>query len=96
MFRIGGDGEHGLGADFEHQVVDHALVLIRDVGDRLWQGEDQVEVADRQEFDLAFGKPGSGGGPLALWAVPISDVVASVALVARLKAEVIGGFRFLS
>ena len=47
MFWIGGDGEHGLGAGLEQQIVDHPLVLIGDVGDRLRQGEDQVEVADR-------------------------------------------------
>ena len=39
------------------------------------QGEDQVEVADRQELGLAFGKPGSGGSPLALRTVPISAAV---------------------
>ncbi len=35
MFRIGGDGEHGLGAGFEQEIVDDPLILIGDVGDRL-------------------------------------------------------------
>ena len=47
MVGIGGDGEHGLGARLEQDVVEDALVLIGDVGDRLGQGEDDVEVADR-------------------------------------------------
>ena len=34
MFGIGGDGEHGLGAGFEQQIVDHPLVLIGNVGDQ--------------------------------------------------------------
>jgi len=75
MLGVGGDGEHGLGAGLEQQIVDHPLVLIGDVGDRLWQGEDQVEVADRQELGLVFGEPGSGGSPLALRTVPISAAV---------------------
>ncbi len=44
----GGDGELGLGRRAEQQVVDHRLVLVGDLADLGRQGEDQVEVADRQ------------------------------------------------
>ena len=37
---IGRDGEHGLGAGLEQQAVDHALVLIGDVGDLAGEGKD--------------------------------------------------------
>src|SRR5580693_9609486 len=57
MLWIGGDGEQCLGRRAEQQVVDHRLVLIRDPGNLVRQGEDQVEVADRQQIGLASGKP---------------------------------------
>jgi hypothetical protein len=47
MFGIGSNGDHGLGTGFEQQVVNDPLILIGDVGDRLRQGEDEMEVADR-------------------------------------------------
>jgi hypothetical protein len=34
MVGIGGDGEHGLGAGLEQQIVDHPFILIGDVGDQ--------------------------------------------------------------
>lgn len=33
VLRAGGDGEHHLRRRVEQQVVDHSLVLVRDVGD---------------------------------------------------------------
>ncbi len=75
MFFVGGDGDGGLGTGFEQQVIDHPLVLIGDVGNWLWQREDQVEVVDWQEFGLAFGKPGSGSSTLAFGAVSIPAAV---------------------
>ena len=70
MFGIGGDSQRGLGARFGQQVVDHPFVLIGDVGDRPWQGEDDVEIADGQQFGLAGRQPRAGGAGLALGAVP--------------------------
>jgi len=35
MFGVGGDGDQGLGGGLEEDVVDHRLVLVGDVGDRL-------------------------------------------------------------
>jgi hypothetical protein len=49
---ISGDGEQRLGRGAEQQVVDHRLVLVGDRGDLGRQGEDQVEVADRQQVGL--------------------------------------------
>ena len=54
MFGIGGNGEHRLGARLEQEIVDHALVLVGDGGDRAGEREDEVEVADRQELGLAL------------------------------------------
>jgi hypothetical protein len=36
MLRIGSDRQHGLGRDFEQQVVDHRFVLAGDVSDPTW------------------------------------------------------------
>jgi len=47
MLLVSGDGNRGLGTSLEQQIVNDPLVLIGDVGDRLRQGEDKMEVADR-------------------------------------------------
>ena len=64
--RIGGDRQHRLGCRVEQQVIDRGLVVERDVGDLGRQGEDDVEVSDRQQVGLALGQPGACGGALAL------------------------------
>src|SRR5260370_8300409 len=43
VFGIGRDGDHGLGRGLEQDVVDHGLVLVRDVSD----------LARQPEYDLA-------------------------------------------
>ena len=72
MFGVGGDGDQRLGADLEQDVVDHRLVLIGDVGDRLGQGEDDVEIGYVQQLGLARRQPVLGSGPLALWAMAVA------------------------
>ena len=72
MLGIGGDGHCCLGTGLEQQAVDHALVLIRDIGDRLGQGVDEVEIADRQQLGLPLGQPVPGGAGLTLGTMPIS------------------------
>jgi hypothetical protein len=57
MLWIGSDGEQCLGRRAEQQIVDHRLVLVGDRGDRGRQGEDQMEIADREQVGLARGKP---------------------------------------
>ena len=59
----------------EQQVVDGGLVLDGDVGDLGRKGEDDVEVADREQVRLALGAPGARGGALALGAVPVAAAV---------------------
>ena len=85
---VGGDGERGLGTRPHQQVVESPLVLIGDVGDRRRQGEDQVEVADRQQFGLAGGEPSLCRAGLAFGAMPIAarvvgDVLVRTVLAAR-------------
>jgi hypothetical protein len=75
MARIGSDREHRLGRCAEQQVIDDSLVVERDVGDLGRQGEDDVEVSDRQQVGLALGQPGARGGALALGAVPVAAAV---------------------
>jgi hypothetical protein len=88
VFWIGGDGERGLGTRLEQQVVDHALVLIGDLGDPRWQGEDQVEVSDGQQFGLAIGQPAPGRRALAFGAVAIAaGVIGDVAMAAVLTGR---------
>src|SRR6516162_3535894 len=54
---IGGNGEQSLGRNAEQQVVNYHLVLVGDWGDRGRQGEDHMEIADRQQISLACSKP---------------------------------------
>jgi hypothetical protein len=75
MLGIGGDGQHGLGADPHQQVVDDPFVVIGDVGDGRRQGEDDVEVADGEQFGLASRQPIVCGSTLALGAVAVAAAV---------------------
>ena len=46
----------GLGRGLhEQQIVDHALVLVGDIGDRRRHGEDDMEIANGQQLGLARG-----------------------------------------
>jgi hypothetical protein len=47
MTRIGGDGAQGRGCNAEQNVVDDEFVLQGDRGDRLGDGEDNMEVRHR-------------------------------------------------
>src|ERR1700756_5026103 len=44
MFGVRGDGNQGLGGGSEQQVIDDRLVVIRDVGDRSRQSEDDMVI----------------------------------------------------
>ena len=88
VFGVGSDGEHGLGAGLEQDGVDHALVLVGDVGDLAGECKDEVEIADGQELGLALGQPGPGRGALALGAMAVAariigDVLVGAVLTAR-------------
>jgi hypothetical protein len=69
---IGGDGEQRLGRRAEQQIVDHRFVLIGDRGDLCRQGEDHVEVVDRQQIGLARGEPILRRRALALGAMAVA------------------------
>ena len=75
MFAIGGDGEHGLGAGFEQEVVNHRFVVIGDVGDFAWQGEDDMEIGHGQELGLAVGEPIPCRRSLTFRAMPIPTAI---------------------
>ena len=69
---IGGDGEQRLGRRAEQQIVDDRFVLIGDLGDLCRQGEDHVEVVDRQQIGLARGEPILRRRALALGAMAVA------------------------
>jgi hypothetical protein len=64
----------------EQQVVNHRLVLERQAGDGLGQGEDNVEIDDRQELLLAGTDPAGAGQRLALGAMAVAAGVVGGAL----------------
>ena len=86
MTGVGGDGEHRLGGHPEQQVVDRRLVVEGDVGDLGGDGEDHVEIADRQQVGLACGEPLARRCPLALGAVAVAAAVVGDAAVAAVLA----------
>ncbi len=83
---IGSDGEQRLGRRAEQQAVDHCLVLVGDRSDLGRQGEDQVEVADRQQIGLARGEPILRRRALALGAVTVAARVVGDPAVAAILA----------
>jgi hypothetical protein len=82
MFGISSNGAQCLGCGLEQDVVDHRLVLKRDGCNFLWDGEDHVEVFDRQKFSLTILKPLVTRKRLALWAMSISAAVVGDTVVA--------------
>jgi hypothetical protein len=72
MLGISGDPDHRVRARPHQQVVDLSLVGARDLGDRLRQREDQVEIPHGQEFGLACRQPCLCRTRLALRAVPVT------------------------
>src|SRR3984893_13857182 len=60
---------------FFEDVVDHGLVLIRDVRNGGRQREHHMEVRHRQQIGLARREPFGGGGALALGTMPVAATV---------------------
>ena len=75
MLGIGGDRQHRLGRRPEQDVVDHLLVLIRQVGDRSRHREHHVIVRHRKQLGLALGQPFPGSRALALGAVAVAAAI---------------------
>src|SRR5271169_2211495 len=87
MLWIGGDREQCLGRRAEQQIVDHRLVLVGNRGDLGRQGEDQVEIADREQVGLAGGEPVLRRRALALGTMAVAaGVVGDPAVAAILAA----------
>ncbi len=72
---IGGNRHRGLSRRRKQQTVDRGFVVVGNIGDRTRQGEDEVEVADGQQFGLALGEPFLGGGALTLGAMPVAAAI---------------------
>ena len=72
---IGGNRHRGFSRRREQQTVDRGFVVVGNIGDRTRQREHEVEIADGQQFGLAFGEPFLGGGALTLGAMPVAAAV---------------------
>lgn len=86
MLGISGDGQHRIGRGLEQEVIDQRLVGEGDRGDLGREGEDDVEIADREQVGLARFEPGARGGALAPGAVPVPATVIRDAPVATVGA----------
>jgi len=69
---IASDGAQSLRCGPKQQIVDHALILQRDGGDRRGQGEYHVKILNRQQVRSAVLKPPRLGERLTLRAMPIT------------------------
>ena len=88
MFRIGGYLQQGLRTGAEQEVIEDLLVLQRQLAELVRQGEDNVDIGDRQEFVLASGDPLIASSALALGAVPITATVIGDGAIATARAPV--------
>lgn len=86
VFWIGRNRGQRLGRRRKQQAVDLGLVLIGDGADLGRQGEDNVEVGNRQQLGLARFQPRLRRPPLALGTVPIAAGVISDARVRTVLA----------
>ena len=75
VFRVGGDGEHDVGADLEKQVVNDSLVLICNIRDLRGQREHDMKVRNGEQLCLPFGQPIARRRALTLRAVAIAAAV---------------------
>ena len=75
VFGISGYLEKGLRTGAEQEVIEDLLVLQRQWGELVRQGEDNVDVGDRQEFVLASGDPLVTSSALTLGAMAIATTI---------------------
>lgn len=88
MLGVEGNLQHGFSAGPEQQVVEELLVLEHQWRELVGQGEDHVEVADREQFFLPSGEPSVTGCDLTLWAVAIATGVEHDCTMATTRALV--------
>jgi len=82
----GGDRKQRLCGRAEQQLVNHCLVLVGDRGDLSGQGEDHVEIADRQQIGRARRQPIRRCRALTFWAMAVATRVVGDAAVAAILA----------
>jgi hypothetical protein len=75
VFGVGGHLEKSLRTGAEQEVINDLLVLQRQLAELVRQGEDNMDVGDRQEFVLASGDPLVASSALALGAVPVAAAI---------------------
>ena len=75
MLRRARDLEQRCGTRPEEQVVHHRLVLQRQPGEGVREGEDDMGVPDRQQLAFTLGEPLIARVGQALWAMPIATRV---------------------
>jgi hypothetical protein len=88
MFGIGGNLQQSFCTGAEQEVIEDLLVLQGELGELVREGEDNMDIGDRQEFVLASGDPTIAGSALALWAMPIAATVIGDGAIAAARALV--------
>ena len=85
--RIAPEGHERGGRALKQQPIDQARVTLGERVEDVGQGEDDVEVRNRQHLSAARREPALGGHALALGTVPIATGVVGDALGAALRAD---------
>jgi hypothetical protein len=88
MFGIASYFQKGFRTGAEQEVIEDPLVLQGELGKLVGQGEDNMDVGDRQEFVLASRDPLIAGSALAFWAMPIAATVERDGAIAAARALV--------
>jgi hypothetical protein len=72
VFWVGRDTSQSLAGGAKEDVVDHLLILEREVSELVGYGEHHVKVVDRQKVRLLLGEPLGFGQRLAVGAMAIA------------------------
>ena len=75
MLGVEGNFQKSFRTGAEQEVIEDLLVVQRQLGKLVRQGEDNMDIGDRQEFVLASRHPFIAGSALALGAMPIAATV---------------------
>ncbi len=74
---VSGNRHQCLRGGFEQEVIDHRLVVPRDIANLAGQGEDHMEIANGQQVLLSPGQPVACSCALALGTMTITTAVVS-------------------
>ena len=88
MLGVEGNFQKSFRTGAEQEVIEDLLVLQRQLGKLVRQGEDNMDIGDRQEFVLASRHPFISGAALALGAMPIAATVKGDGAIATSRAQV--------